>query len=269
MMSANGGAVSMLTPSPDLLGGKVAIILGASRGIGAATARFFGAAGAKVVAAARDAGALGTVVANIREAGGEATAIAVDAREADQVAALVEKTTAKYGGLDLAFNNAGEGNPPRPLVDTSVDELDLALSLNLRGIIVAMKFQVAAMLAGGKGGAIVNMASTAGLQGARGLTAYSAAKHGIIGATKSVALEVAAKNIRVNVVAPGPVLNDKMAELTPEQRVPIERAVPLGRIGRPEEIASAVAWLCSDHADFITGAVLSIDGGRLAGYHAG
>jgi NAD(P)-dependent dehydrogenase (short-subunit alcohol dehydrogenase family) len=261
--------MTTLAPSPDLLGGKVALILGASRGIGAATARFFAAAGAKVVVAARDKGALEAVVASIREAGGEASAIEADARQADQLATLVEKTTARYGAPDLAFNNAGEGNPPRPIVDMSVDDLDLSLSLNLRGILLAMKFQVAAMVAGGKGGAIVNMASTAGLQGARGLAAYAAAKHGIIGATKSVALEVAAQNIRVNVVAPGPVLNDKMAKLSAEHRAPIERAVPLGRIGRPDEIASAVAWLCSDHAAFITGAVLSIDGGRLAGYHVG
>jgi NAD(P)-dependent dehydrogenase (short-subunit alcohol dehydrogenase family) len=262
-------ADSVLVPTPDLLRDKVAVILGASRGIGAATARFFAGAGAKVAVASRDEAALASVVASIREVGGEATAFRTDARDAEQLAALIEEVTSRYGGLDIAFNNAGEGNIPKPLVETSIDDLDQSLALNLRGTLLAMKFELAAMVAGAKGGAIVNMSSTAGLQGARGLTAYSAAKHAIIGATKSVALEHASHGIRVNVVAPGPVLNDKIARLSVEQRAPIERAVPLGRIGRPDEIASAVAWLCSPHAAFITGAVLSIDGGRLAGYHSG
>jgi NAD(P)-dependent dehydrogenase (short-subunit alcohol dehydrogenase family) len=247
-----------------LLRDKVAIVLGASRGIGAATARRFAAEGAKVVVAARDEQALDAVAATIRDQGGEALAVRADISQPQQIAALVEKTVARYGRLDAAFNNAGAGNRPMPLLDMSIEDIDQSLGVNLRGTLVAMKFELAAMLASG-GGAIVNMSSTAGLQGARGLAVYSAAKHAVIGATKSAALDYAARNVRINAVAPGPILNDKMAALSDEHRAPIARAVPLGRIGAPEEIAAAVAWLCSDQAAFVTGAVLSIDGGRLAG----
>ena len=254
----------MIPSSSERLRDKVAAIVGASRGIGAATARILAASGAKVVLASRDEAALERLASEVRSVGGEALVAPTDVTDARQVSALVERTMAKYGRLDIAFNNAGAGNRLTELVDMSVDEIDSSLCLNLRGVLLAMKFELAAMIAGG-GGAIVNMASTAGLQGARGLAIYSAAKHGIIGATKSAALDYGARNIRVNVVAPGPVLNDRIAALPEEQRAPIARAVPLGRIGQPEEIAAAVAWLCSDQAAFITGTVLSIDGGRLAG----
>src|SRR5262249_44053465 len=155
---------------------------------------------------------------------------------------LVAAAFAAFGRLDAAFNNAGEGGP-RPLAELSIEEIDHSLALNLRGVIVAMKYELAAMERGG-GGAIVNMSSTAGLQGARGLVTYAAAKHGIIGASKSAALEYGPKNIRVNVVAPGPVMNDRIAALPEEHRAPIERAVPMRRIGRAEEVGEAVAWLC-------------------------
>ena len=242
----------------------MALVVGASRGIGAATAKVFAASGAKVVLASRDEKALEHLATELRGSAGQVLVARTDVTDAQQVSALIERTLAAFGRLNIAFNNAGAGNRPVPLVDMSVAEIDSSLSLNLRGVLLAMKFELAAMVAGG-GGAIVNMSSTAGLQGARGLTIYSAAKHGIVGATKSAALDYAASNVRVNVVAPGPILNDRMAALPDEQRAPIARAVPLGRIGRPEEIGAAVAWLCSDHASFITGSVLSIDGGRLAG----
>jgi NAD(P)-dependent dehydrogenase (short-subunit alcohol dehydrogenase family) len=257
----------MIPVSSELLRDKVAVVVGASRGIGAATARVFAASGAKVVLASRDEKALERLASELRSAGGEALVAPTDVTDAQQVSALVERTLAKYGRLDVAFNNAGGGNRPTPLVDMSVEDIDRSLGLNLRGVLLAMKFELSAMIAGG-GGAIVNMSSTAGLQGARGLAAYSAAKHGIVGATKSAALEYAARNVRVNVVAPGPILNDQMAALPEEHRAPIARAVPVGRIGRPEEVAAAVAWLCSDQAAFVTGSVLSIDGGRLAGVAA-
>jgi NAD(P)-dependent dehydrogenase (short-subunit alcohol dehydrogenase family) len=247
-----------------LLRDKVAIVLGASRGIGAATARVFAAAGAKVVVASRDGQALEALAAELRSHGGEATVIAADVCDAPQLAALVERTVATYGRLDIAFNNAGEGNNPLPLAEMPVDQIDRLLDLNLRGVLLAMKFELAAMVAAG-GGAIVNMSSTAGLQGVSGLAAYSAAKHGIIGATKSTALEYAARHVRVNAVAPGPIANERIASLPEEYRAPIARSVPVGRIGQPDEIGEAVAWLCSDQASFVTGAVLSIDGGRLAG----
>ena len=247
-----------------LLRGKVALVLGASRGIGAAAARAIASEGAKVVVASRDLRALEALAAELRAGGAEAIAVRADVCDDDDVEAVVAKATATFGGLDAAFNNAGAGNRPVPFADMPLEELDASLRLNLRGTLVAMKFQLAAMAA--RGGAIVNMASTAGLQGARGLLAYSAAKHAVIGATKSAALDYAARNVRVNVVAPGPILNDRMASLPEEHRAPIARAVPLGRIGRPEEVGAAVAWLCSDQASFVTGAVLSIDGGRLAGW---
>lgn len=141
---------------------------------------------------------------------------------------------------------------------------DEAVGVNLRGTLIAMKHEIAAMLARGKG-AIVNMSSTAGLQGVRGMSAYSAAKHAVVGATKGAALDYAARGIRINAVAPGPILTDRVAALPPERRETIVRAVPLGRLGEVGEVAAAVVWLCSDAASFVTGAVLPVDGGRLAG----
>ncbi|WP_050726850.1 SDR family NAD(P)-dependent oxidoreductase [Vulgatibacter incomptus] len=247
-----------------VLANKVALVLGASRGIGAATARALGRAGADVVVAARDAVALEAVASSIREEGARAMAIPTDILDDTQVARVVARTVEAFGGLDVAFNNAGSGHLPAPLADLTVQDFDDAIGINLRGILVAMKFELGAMLARG-GGSIVNMSSTAGLQGVRGMSAYSATKHAIIGATKSAALDYAAKNIRLNVVAPGPILTDRLRALPVERRAPIERAVPMGRVGLVEEVASTVVYLASDAAAFVTGAVLPVDGGRAAG----
>jgi NAD(P)-dependent dehydrogenase (short-subunit alcohol dehydrogenase family) len=136
--------------------------------------------------------------------------------------------------------------------------------VNLRGVFLAMKYEVPAMLASG-GGAIVNMSSTAGLRGVPGLAAYVATKHGVIGLTKTAALDYAAQGIRVNAITPGPIENDRIRALPEEHRRPIAAAVPLGRIGRPGEVAALATWLCSDLASYITGAIIPIDGGQLAG----
>jgi NAD(P)-dependent dehydrogenase (short-subunit alcohol dehydrogenase family) len=254
-------------PNHQQLKGKVVAVIGASRGIGASAARALAQAGASVAVGARDLRRLEQLAGELREDGGEAVAFPVDVRDPAQVESFIGRTVETLGRLDGAFNNAGIPHPPVELAKLSLEQMDQTLSTDLRGTLLAMKAEVQAMRA--HGGSIVNMASTAGLQGARGLSDYSAAKHGVIGASKSVALEFAPQRVRVNVVAPGPILNDRIAALTEEQRAPIVRAVPLGRIGRPEDVAAAVVWLCSDESSFVTGAVLPVDGGRLAGFFGG
>jgi NAD(P)-dependent dehydrogenase (short-subunit alcohol dehydrogenase family) len=247
------------------LSGKAAIVTGASRGIGAATARALAAAGASVALAARDADALQHVADEIVAAGGRALPVPTDVGDATAVEALVQRTVAEFGGLDLAFNNAaGGGHPPTPLTDVAVEDFDSALAINLRGTFLCMKYEIAAMLGGG-GGAIVNMASTAGLEAVGGLAAYVSTKHGIVGLTKVAALEYAARGVRVNVVAPGPILTDQLARAGEAAQQGAAQAVPMRRVGEPEEVASTVAWLCGDGASFITGAVIPIDGGKMAG----
>ena len=246
------------------LQGKISLVLGASKGIGAGTARAFGRAGATVVLASRDEQALNKVADEIRAAGARALVVPTDMGDEGQVAKLVTRILETFGRLDVAFNNAGSGHLPAPLADLAISDFDEAIRVSLRGTLIAMKYEIPPMLMQG-GGAIVNMSSTAGLQGVRGMGAYAAAKHGVIGATKSAALDYAAKGIRINAVAPGPILNDRIASLPLERREPIARAVPLGRIGTPEDVAAAVVWLASDAAAFVTGTVVPVDGGRLAG----
>jgi NAD(P)-dependent dehydrogenase (short-subunit alcohol dehydrogenase family) len=246
------------------LAGKVAIVTGASRGIGAATARALAGAGAAVVLAARDEVALAETAAAIAATGGRVLPVATDVGDPEAVQRLVAATVEAFGRLDLAFNNAaGGGHRPAPLTEVAVEDFDSALRVNLRGIFLCLKYEIPAMLAGG-GGAIVNMSSTAGLRGLPGLAAYTASKHGVIGLTRSVALDYAARGVRVNAVAPGPILSERLAALTEEQRQPVIRTVPQGRIGLPEEVAATVVWLLSDAAAFTTGATVPIDGGRLA-----
>jgi NAD(P)-dependent dehydrogenase (short-subunit alcohol dehydrogenase family) len=244
--------------------GRVAFVLGASRGIGAGTAQALARAGAKVVAVARNDEALSIVVDRIQSEGGEAVAFRTDAQDPAQVRAAIETAVKTYGRLDIAFNNAGSGHRPTPFADLTLEDFDQSIGVNLRGVLVAMKYELMAMLSGGRG-CIVNMASTAGVSGVRGMGAYCAAKHAVVGATKSAALDYGGKGIRVNVVAPGPILTDRIQALPEAHRTPIIAAVPLGRIGSVEEVAATVVWLCSDAASFITGAVIPIDGGRLAG----
>jgi len=256
----------MTTPirtDPDLTG-KIALITGASRGIGAAAARNFAAAGATVVLAARDAAALAAVERDIIASGGRALAVPTDVGDPAAVERLVARTLDAYGRLDAAFNNAGDGHRPTPLADIAVDDFDRVVRAHLTGVFLCLKYEIPAMLKGG-GGAIVNMSSTAGLRGVRGIASYVAAKHGIIGLTESAALDYAAQNVRVNAVAPGPILSHRLAGLPAEARDGAARAVPMQRLGLPEEVAATAVWLCSAHASFITGATLPIDGGTLSG----
>ena len=245
-----------------LLNGKVAIITGASRGIGAASARIFAASGAKVVLAARDAGAIATVAKDILSKGGQAVAVPTDVGDPVSVERLVQQTIDAYGRLDAAFNNAGDGHMPTALADIKVEDFERAIRVNLTGVFLSMKYEIPAMLRNG-GGAIVNMSSTAGLTGVKGIAGYVAGKHGIIGLTKTAALDYAQLNIRVNAIAPGPILTDRLKQLKNRDQVAL--AVPIQRIGEPGEVAYTAAWLCSEQASFITGATIPIDGGRLAG----
>ena len=246
------------------MSGRVALVAGASKGIGAATAEAFAAAGADVVLGARDARALGVVAARIEAGGGRATAVRTDVADADSARNLAESALAAYGRLDFAFNNATDGPRPAPLADIDPGEFDRGIATNIRGTFLGMKFQIPAMLRGG-GGTIVNMASIAGVNGTANLAAYVAGKAGIIGLTKVAALDYADQGIRVNVVAPGPILTYHLEAAGPEAQRLAGLATPARRVGTVAEVARAVLWLCSEQSSFITGAVLPIDGGQSAG----
>jgi NAD(P)-dependent dehydrogenase (short-subunit alcohol dehydrogenase family) len=248
----------------DLLAGRVALVTGASRGIGAAAAYAFAQAGAAVVLAARDEVALATVAGRIQADGGRALVVPTDIGDPAAVERLIIRALDAFGRLDAAFNNAGAGQRPVPLADITVEDWERSIRVNLTGVFLCMKYEIPALLANG-GGAIVNMSSTAGLSATAGLAAYSAGKHGVIGLTKAAAQDYAAHKIRVNALAPGPILSDQLSMLSSEVREQIARSVPAHRLGRPEEVAAAAVWLCSDQAAFITGAAITIDGGRLSG----
>jgi len=246
------------------MSGRVALVAGASKGIGAATAEAFAAAGAAVVLAARDITALTAVADGIQARGGRALAVGADVTDAASMRDVVEQAVTAFGRLDAAFNNASAGPLPAPLADIDPDEFDLGIATNVRGTFLGMKFQIPAMLRTG-GGAIVNMASVAGLSGTANLAAYVAGKAGIIGLTKVAALDYADQGIRVNVVAPGPILTYHLEAAGPQAQRLAGLSTPMRRTGTVEEVAQTVLWLCSGQSSFITGAVIPVDGGQSAG----
>jgi len=245
-----------------MMNGKVALVTGASRGIGAAVARAYADAGAGVVLAARDADALDRVARDIT---GDVLVVPTDVTDDDSIANLVEQTLMNFGRLDVACNNAAHGEHfPTLLADIPIERFDAALAVNLRGVFVGMKHEIPAMLRTG-GGAIVNMSSTAGHHGVSGLADYVATKWGLEGLTRVAALDYAAEGIRVNAIAPGPILTDGLAAVGRAAQEAAAKAMPMQRIGQPEEVAAAALWLSSDESAFVTGTTVIIDGGELAG----
>lgn len=249
---------------PNDLGGRVALVLGASRGIGAATARRFAARGARVVLASRDRGALEALASEIRASGGEAVAVPTDLGDGESVRAMGRAIDDRMGGLDFAFNNAGEGYRPTPLADVPAEAFEQVFRVTVTGTFRALQEEIPRLLARG-GGSIVNMSSTAGLSGFAGGGPYIAAKHAILGLTKSAALDYAARGVRVNAVAPGPIETERLAALPEAEKERRRAAVPMRRVGQSSEVAEVVVWLCSPAASFVTGATILVDGGRLAG----
>jgi NAD(P)-dependent dehydrogenase (short-subunit alcohol dehydrogenase family) len=243
--------------------GKVALVTGASRGIGEETARRFAAAGARVVLAARTHSDLTRVAGDIVAAGGEALAVETDVTNAASVTRLFERIRQAFGRLDVAFNNAGGGHNPKPLADLSEDDFEAAVSGNLRSTFLCMRLELAAMVP--RGGSIVNMSSTAGIGTAPGMAGYNAAKAGVIALTRTAALEYGPSGIRVNAVAPGPILTHRLQALPEDVRAGIAAHIPLRRLGEPADVAAAVLWLSGAEAGYVNGTTLPIEGGKLIG----
>jgi NAD(P)-dependent dehydrogenase (short-subunit alcohol dehydrogenase family) len=252
------------TPVQQPFEGRVALVTGASRGIGEVTARAFARAGAAVVLAARSQQALEEIAESIQKDGGRALAVPTDVGDAGSVERLVRQAEDTFGRLDFAVNNATDGPMPAPLAEIDAEEFDLGIRINVRGTFLGMKYQIPAMLRSG-GGAIVNMASLAGIQGVANLAAYVAGKAGIIGLTRVAALDYADQGIRVNVLAPGTILTQDLDAAGDEAKRQAAMATPMRRVGQAQEVADTVLWLCSDQSSFVTGATLPIDGGQAAG----
>lgn len=248
------------------MAGKVALVTGAGSGIGRASALVFAREGAKVVVADVVESGGHETVRLIREANGEAQFVQTDVANAEEVEALVQQTVAIYGRLDCAHNNAGVEGELTTTAEYREAEWDRVIGINLKGTWLCMKYELAYMLTHG-GGAIVNTASDLGLVGIATYPAYVASKHGVVGLTKTAALEYAKSGIRVNALCPGVIqtpMIDRVLQKHPELVEPLAASEPIGRLGRPEEMAEAAVWLCSDAASFVTGVAMAVDGGYLA-----
>ncbi|WP_340315818.1 SDR family NAD(P)-dependent oxidoreductase [Rhizorhabdus argentea] len=252
--------------------GKVALVVGGGSGIARASSELFAALGARVVVVDLNAAAAEETCLHIRNAGGEATAFVADATTEPAAAGMVDFVVATYGRLDIAHNNVGHPGPYGNIHELSLEAFEHCHRLNTVSCFLAMKYEIRHMLAAG-GGAIVNTASLAGIIGSAGIGAYVSAKHSVIGLTKSAALELAAHNIRVNAICPGatdtPMLRGSMTGFDIDNTGLMEHWLePMGRIGEAREQAEAAVWLCSQAASFVTGHIMPVDGGHVAGNRA-
>jgi NAD(P)-dependent dehydrogenase (short-subunit alcohol dehydrogenase family) len=254
-----------MNPTYDFTG-QVALVTGAGSGMGLSTAQAFAEAGAAVVLADINEAALRAATDGLTAVGHRALGVTCDVSDEDQVAAIVERAVATFGRLDMAFNNAGIQAPPSDAADEPADVFDRVNAINLRGVWACMKHELRQMRAQGSG-AIVNCSSLGGLVGLPSRAAYHASKHGVIGLTKSAALEYAPRGIRINAICPGTIETPMVAAMIAKGELNVPEAVanqPIGRLGRAEEIAAAVLWLCSPGASFVLGVALPVDGGYTA-----
>ncbi len=255
-----------MTTDQFSLKGKRALVVGADSGIGLASARAIAGAGAKLAMAGLNTAEGEKTAAEIaKQSGVEAAFFTVDVRKEDQVAAMVEKAVAWLGGLDVAMNNAGIPGTSGPVEDVTLADFDNLFAINVRGAWLCMKYEIPHLRKSGKA-SVINLASTAAINGLPLAALYAASKHAVAGMTKSVALELATQNIRVNAIAPGPVntglLHTMRGQRTQAGAIPAK--VPMERVAQPEEMTGAVVWLASDASSYVTGALISLDGGVVA-----
>lgn len=245
--------------------GKVALITGGSTGIGLATALKFAQAGAKVAIASSNATKGAAALEQLKAISDDAIYVQTDVSQPDQVETLINTVIETFGKLDFAVNNAGV-ELMMPTHETTEDGWDRTIDINLKGVWLSMKYEIPQMLQNG-GGAIVNISSTAGEKAFAGMSAYVSSKHGVNGMSQVAALEYAEHGVRVNVVSPGPIATPMMGrvkEYIPNVDEMFAQSTAMKRVGRPEEVANAIVWLCSDEATFVTGAIVPVDGGMLA-----
>ncbi|WP_354699583.1 Levodione reductase [Paraconexibacter sp. AEG42_29] len=256
----------MSGPTYDLTG-RVALVTGAAGGMGLDTARAFAAAGAATVLSDVDGDALDRAAGQLSAAGHRALAVRCDVSDEDQVAALLQRAVAEFGRLDMAFNNAGIMPPLADAAEEPAEAFDRVTAINLRGVWACMKHELRVMREQDGGGAIVNNSSLGGLVGNPGRAAYHATKHGVLGLTKSAALEYAGRGVQINAICPGTIETPMVARMIASGQLTEQDAIagtPAGRLGRGADIAAAVLWLCSPAASFVHGVALPVDGGYTA-----